>query len=198
MIPVLKLPLHFDATSMQADVARFSSDEWTPHFNTQYYEGDWSGVALRAPEGAHVALALYPDPTKKTYVATPAMERCPSVKSALSSFECETESVRFLRLGPGGTILRHRDYCLSVEDGVARVHVPVKTTRDVEFYLDDNRVDMKEGEAWYLNFNLYHSVVNNGPHERVHLVIDCVVNDWFRSFFGEEIKSSSFDQVIDS
>jgi hypothetical protein len=33
---------------------------------------------------------------------------------------------------------------------------------------------MNEGEAWYLNFNLYHSVENNGRDERVHLVIDCV------------------------
>ena len=37
---------------------------------------------------------------------------------------------------------------------------------------------MGEGEAWYLNLNLRHSVVNSGPTPRVHLVIDCVVDDW--------------------
>ena len=31
-----------------------------------YYDGLWSGVALRTTEGAHVP--LYPDPTKNTYV----------------------------------------------------------------------------------------------------------------------------------
>ena len=44
---------------------------------------------------------------------------------------------------------------------------------------------MNEGEAWYLKFNLKHSVRNNGAAERVHLVVDCVANDWLRSFFPE-------------
>ena len=43
---------------------------------------------------------------------------------------------------------------------------------------------MSEGEAWYLNFNLPHSVENNGERARVHLVIDCLVNDWMRNFFS--------------
>ena len=183
MIPVLKLPLRFNAEEIRADLAAFSPAEWTPHFNKQYYEGDWSGLALRAPEDSHPALTLYPDPTKEGYVDTAAMQKCPAVQKAVSTFECATESVRFLRLGPGATIRRHRDHKLSLEDGFARVHVPIKTTPDVEFYLDGNRIDMNEGEAWYLNFNLYHSVANKGSHERIHLVIDCVVNDWFRSFF---------------
>jgi hypothetical protein len=37
---------------------------------------------------------------------------------------------------------------------------------------------MKEGECWYLNFNLPHRVKNSGTADRIHLVIDCVVNDW--------------------
>lgn len=182
MISVLKLPIEFDAGALRRDVENLSPDAWEPHFNKQYYEGDWSGIALRAPEDAHVA--LYPDPTKETYVDTDAMSLCPSVTDVLSVFECKTDSVRFLRLGPGDRILRHRDYKLSVEDGLARVHVPIKTSPSVEFYLDGNRIEMGEGEAWYLNFNLYHSVENHGVDERIHLVIDCIVNDWFRNFFA--------------
>jgi quercetin dioxygenase-like cupin family protein len=73
-----------------------------------------------------------------------------------------------------------------MEDGVARVHIPIKTSADVDFYLDRERIEMNEGEAWYLNFNLKHSVRNTGGAERVHLVVDCVVNDWLRSFFPED------------
>jgi len=43
---------------------------------------------------------------------------------------------------------------------------------------------MGPGEAWYLNFDLVHRVENNGAEERVHLVIDCVVNDWLAGFFA--------------
>ena len=183
MISKLRLPFEFDPHVLGRDVGQLSGDDWIPHFNTQYYEGDWSGVALRAAAGAHVG--LYPDPTSESYVDTPQLEKCPSVRAVLSEFKCETESVRYLRLGPGARILRHRDYMLSVDDGLARVHVPIKTSPHVEFYLDDERIEMNEGEAWYLNFNLYHSVENKGNDERVHLVIDCIVNDWFRGFFSK-------------
>lgn len=181
MTSTLKLPLAFDVRPIQHELSAFHKDDWEPHFNKQYYEGDWSGIALRAAADAHVA--LYPDPSVERYVDTAALSRCPSVNDVLGQFKCETESVRFLRLGPGAEILEHRDYKLSFEDGVARVHVPVKTTSGVEFLLDGNRVEMAEGEAWYLNFNLRHSVKNNGSSERVHLVIDCIVNDWFEDFF---------------
>lgn len=181
MISALKLPFSFEVHSVCRDLDALAPDEWTPHFNKQYYEGDWSGVALRAPAGAHVS--LYPDPTVETYVDTDALERCQSVREILKEFECETDSVRFLRLGPGASIREHRDYRLSVEDGLARIHVPIKTSDAVEFYLDGKRVEMKEGEAWYLNFNLPHRVENKSSDERIHLVIDCVANEWLRSFF---------------
>ena len=182
MIATLKLPLSFDLQALKRDLQNLAPEDWTPHFNTQYYEGDWSGVPLRAPANAHVS--LYPDPTAEEYVDTEVIVRCPSVSDALEKFECETESVRFLRLGAGAVIREHRDYKLSVEDGIARVHIPIKTSPDVEFYLDGTRLEMKEGEAWYLNFNLPHSVRNNSLDERIHLVIDCIVNDWFRELFA--------------
>ena len=40
---------------------------------------------------------------------------------------------------------------------------------------------MAEGEAWYLDLNRRHSVVNNGSSSRIHLVVDCVVDHWLRS-----------------
>jgi hypothetical protein len=182
MTATLKLPFSFSVDALKRDLDNLAPEEWTPHFNTQYYEGDWSGIALRAAANAHVA--LYPEPTAETYVDTPTMARCPSVIEVLDKFECETESVRFLRLGAGAVIREHRDHKLSVEDGIARVHIPIKTSPGVEFYLDGKRIEMQEGEAWYLNFNLIHSVRNTTPDERIHLVIDCIVNDWFLGFFG--------------
>jgi hypothetical protein len=185
MIPVLKLPFSFDPKALQADLDRFAPADWTPHFNKGYYEGDWSGIALRASKDALVD--LYPDPTAAAYVDTEMLARCAYVPDVLGAFKCEMESARFLRLGPGDQILEHRDYKLSFEDGVARVHIPVKTSPDVEFYLDGQLVSMAEGEAWYLNFNLKHRVINNGPNERVHLVVDCIVNDWLTGFFRRQV-----------
>lgn len=155
--------------------------DWTPHFNTHNYEGDWSGVALRTSHNARVA--LYPDPTATVFENTDSMLRCNYVPQVLDAFQCGMRAVRFLRLGAGAAIREHRDYDLSFEDGTARIHIPVKTSSEVQFALDGHRVEMSEGEAWYLNFNLPHSVKNSGDEPRIHLVIDCVVNDWLGRFF---------------
>ena len=63
MISTLKLPFQFDASRLKSDLRRFAPEDWTPHFNTQYYEGDWSGIALRAAKNSNVE--LYPDQDKK-------------------------------------------------------------------------------------------------------------------------------------
>lgn len=184
MISTLKFPFAFDAERLKNDLRKFASGDWTPHFNTGYYEGDWSGIALRAAKDAH--MQLYPDPSATEYADTEMLARCSYVPEVLSAFKCETESARFLRLTAGSTIREHRDHKLGFEDGVVRVHIPMQTNAQVEFFLDGKPVEMKEGEAWYLNFNLKHSVVNRSAEDRVHLVIDCILNDWLREFFPTE------------
>jgi hypothetical protein len=176
-----KLPFTFDIARLRQDASLFTPHEWTPHFNTGNYQGDWSVVPLRAPKGAH--LAIYPDPTAKEFCETEMMARCVYVPEILREFACETTSARFLKLGAGAFIRRHRDYQLGLEDGEVRLHIPAYTNPQVEFLLDDKRVEMQPGETWYLNVNLFHSVSNNSPQDRIHLVIDCIVNDWLRAFF---------------
>jgi hypothetical protein len=69
-----------------------------------------------------------------------------------------------------------------------RLHIPVFTNKDVWFYIDDVAIQMKEGECWYMNANLRHRVSNNGSTDRIHLVIDCIVNDWMKEKFRQSEK----------
>jgi hypothetical protein len=181
MIPTLKFPFSFDPVRLKSDLRKFAAGDWTPHFNTGYYEGDWSGIALRAAKDAHVQ--LYPDPSASIYEDTKMLARCAYIPEVLSAFECNIETARFLRLTAGSTIREHRDHKLGFEDGFVRIHVPVQTNPQVEFFLDDVLLQMNEGEAWYLNFNLKHRVANRSAEDRVHLVIDCILNDWLGKFF---------------
>jgi len=171
------LPLRFDPLGLRADLDGLDPHDWVPHFNTGIYAGDWSGVALRSVGG--ISDRLYPDPTAgERFAATSIMDRCPHARAAVDSFPCPLLAVRFLRLGAGSTIREHRDFNLGVEDGEVRLHVPVTTNPQVEFLLDGAAIDMGLGEVWYLDLNLRHAVANRGPTARVHLVIDCVVDDW--------------------
>ena len=165
------LPLRFNPAGL-------APQEWVAHFNTDYYQGDWSGVALRSAGGA--PLALYPDPAAAAadWGDTDALRASQALAAAVARFQCDLQSVRLLRLGPGASIREHSDYRLGHEDGEVRVHVPITTSAEVEFLHDGQRVEMAPGEAWYLDLNLPHSVANRGSEPRVHLVVDCVVNDW--------------------
>lgn len=184
MISTLKFPFGFNAAELKNDLRNFAPEDWTAHFNTQYYEGDWSGIALRAAKDAPVE--LYPDPTASSYTDTEMLARCAYLPEVLAAFKCEIETARLLRLTVGSNIREHRDYKLGFEDGVVRIHIPMQTNPKVEFYLGGEFVQMSEGEAWYLNFNLKHSVKNGGAEDRIHLVIDCILNDWLREFFPSD------------
>ena len=179
----LKFPFVFDAGRLQDDVERFANEEWTRHFNIHTYEGEWSVIPLRSLKGSDLPIA--PDPfAKQEYFETEMMSRCCYVPQVLKAFKCELNTVRFLKLAAGATIKRHRDYRLGFEDGFIRVHIPILTNSEVDFVLNDQHLTLKEGETWYLNVNYHHSVSNRGLSDRIHLVLDCIVNDWVSEFFS--------------
>ena len=180
MLSCLKLPLTFNPRDLEADLNQISSEEWVKHFNDRSYEGEWSGVALRAVEGN--SKQIYSDPGKEEILTdTPVLARCPSFRRLLMELECPVKSARLLKLAPGARILEHRDYNLGLEDGRVRLHIPITTSPLVDFYLNGERIVMEPGECWYINANLPHRVDNRSNADRVHLVIDCLVDDWFRS-----------------
>jgi hypothetical protein len=173
----VKLPFQFDAALLRTDLAKVADDEWIRHFNQQYYEGNWSVASLRSVGGR--TKQIYPDPhSTEDYQDTEILARCAYIREVLSRIECKTEAVRFMLLGAGARILEHRDYFMGFDDGCIRLHVPVVTNDRVEFYLDNELIEMHEGELWYLDFYRKHRVENNGNDDRIHLVIDCKVNDW--------------------
>ncbi len=181
-----QLPFTFDASQMQKEVLQFTETEWIDHFNTGYYSGNWSAIPLRSVNGDPAR--IFPDPTGNgVYMDTPNLHRCTYITSILNTLLCDKIDVRLMRLKAGSVIKRHRDYDLEIEDGEIRLHVPVFTNPDLEFYLNDERVVLNEGECWYLNFNLFHSVNNKGTTDRIHLVIDCKVNDWIRALFQKRV-----------
>lgn len=180
-VPHLKLPLVFDRVRLRQDLDGLRDGDWSPHFNQRQYEGEWSGVPLRSTPRAHVP--LYPDPTSNEFVDLPVLDRCPYLREVLAAFDCPLTFVRLLKLGPGSNIREHRDHCLSYEDGEVRIHIPVQTNPDVEFVVDGQALPLREGEAWYINFNLPHRIFNGSTTDRVHLVIDCRLNAWLDAMF---------------
>lgn len=180
MIDRLKLPFAFDPAGLQADLDRLSAEGWLPHFNRDRYAGDWSGLVLRGPVGG--GDSLYSG--GETFEDRPLLAHCPALRAVLATFQCPLRSVRLLRLGPGAVIREHRDYDLGPDQGEVRLHVPVRTHAAVDFRLRNRRVDMAEGEAWYLDLSQPHRVANRGERDRIHLVLDAVLDDWLRELIS--------------
>lgn len=188
MIKYARLNFEVDIKSLQSEVSSMmEAIEWSAHLNKSQYSGNWDVLALRSPGGnaKRIAADLL---NEREFANTPLMENFPSVEKFLENFHCPIMSVRFLNLKAGAIIKNHRDYDLYFEKGEARIHVPVFTNPQVEFYIDEERIEMKEGECWYINANKLHRVSNLGSADRIHLVIDCAVNNWLKSVFDKAEK----------
>jgi hypothetical protein len=177
----LQLPFACDPDLLVDDLRRLTSVEWISHFVKQNYEGDWSVIPLRGKTGAaHPVMMIYSDPTCQSFDDTPMLKTCRYFREVLDKFACPLRAVRLMRLTRGSVIREHADLDLSVEEGTARIHIPVTTNEHVEFYLNKSRVVMPVGTVWYLRLSDPHSVHNKGDTDRVHMVIDASVNDWMR------------------
>ena len=174
-----KLPLTFDASTLKSDLTQVSPSDWISHFNVSYHNGGWSGAALRTHSGS--GSKIYSGKAMNEYSDASLLDRCPNLCNAISEFKCDLSSVRLLKLAPGLSIQEHVDYQLGPEYGSVRLHIPVVTNPGVEFYLDGKLLTLDEGECWYIDFSLPHRVNNLGDTDRIHLVLDCQVNDWIRS-----------------
>jgi hypothetical protein len=183
IIKYLKLPFVFNAGLLQQEVDALSTLQWLPHYQVKHYEGEWTAIPLRSMGGKADDIIISPT-DNRDYRDTVFLDNSPYLKKVLQSFQCPLQAVRLLKLHAGSNIKEHRDAELNFENGEIRLHIPVRTHADVDFFLDKERLTLQEGECWYMNFNLLHAINNNSPINRVHLVIDAVVNDWVTGIFN--------------
>jgi hypothetical protein len=194
----LRLPYLFDVGLLQRDLETCLAMDWAKHVNTRDYSGEWTGIALRSDSGE--ASDIVAHPTVHGYRDTALFDRCEYFRHVLQQFECDTEAVRLLRLSAGSRINEHRDRGESYASGAFRLHVPIHTNPQVVFHIAGCILPMKNGECWYTNVDLPHSVANESAFDRIHLVVDCTRNSWsdelFRSAgydFAEEARQRRVD-----
>jgi hypothetical protein len=177
----VRLPMTFDKFRMQAGVARLARTDWIEHFGTDHYRGSWSVVPLRAPAHARDPIQMiFVDPACEQFADTTVLDGQPYFREILRAFQCPIESVRLMRLAPASEIKEHCDRDAALERGRARIHIPVVTNPQTSFYLNGSKVPMREGESWYLRLCDPHAARNDGSDDRIHLVIDAIVDAWLR------------------
>jgi Aspartyl/Asparaginyl beta-hydroxylase len=189
IIKLAQLKQRFDVIQMQREVNSLESELWKPHYNLNHYEGIWTTLQLRSINGNienNISIQGSSLQQNMRYENTVLFEKCPYLQAVVNFFKCKKMSVRLMNLSVGAIIKEHTDYDMNFEKGEARFHIPVFTNPDVSFFIEDEKISMNEGECWYLNLSLKHRVDNSGRTNRIHLVVDCKVNDWLRNLLLAE------------
>ena len=179
-----KLPFKFDPEQLKADLHVIPKDAWHSHFNSLHYKWGWSAVPLVSAKGSASDAEIG---WGNDFAPTPILASCPYFQDVLAQFKCSLLRVRLLRLESGANIKEHVDR-IDKDSSWTRIHIPIITHEDVLFIVNGERVQMLPGESWYLETALPHKLENNSPVYRVHLVVDCKINDFINDLYGFELQ----------
>lgn len=174
-----KLPIYFDTEPLQEELKRISADLWQP-FLSNHTATYWKGVAFRSSDATPTTLT-----TGKVYFDSPLMEELPSFRKVIKFFQCDLKRVRLSKLEPGGIIGKHTDILPGEKISEVRMQLPIVTNKRALFTIENSQVRMRSGELWYLDVSKEHSVENNGTQPRIHLIIDCEINEWVKKQIPE-------------
>jgi hypothetical protein len=120
----------------------------------------WPSVDVTREAGwdslSHAALPLMNDIIEKSYPPGGTVIRAMAAK-----------------LLAGQKIIKHWDKHPSFHCG-HRIHVPITTNPRVRFMIDGQPYRFKVGEAYELNNQLFHSVMNKGKEDRITFIFDYV------------------------
>ena len=175
--------------------------EFTNHYSNYNDKGSWSALSLRGyrPDPTFITKPI--EMNKKWKAENPGSLNWqiedtslrglfPEVEVLLNQLPGEKHRIRFMKLKPkGGELRRHTDLVdpdQGLADGkLARIHFPIVTNDKVEFQNWDwngkgNPINMKVGEAWYLDVRKPHRAVNGGKSQRIHMVVDVESNEELR------------------
>ena len=198
--PLMKELALEPCTEDLSSAAEFLDDLDFTKVKTKYTKGnDWTAISLYG-YGSKITDILKPGVLKSSvnideqlqwtslHEATPLNP----VFKILENLPCKYERVRFMKLEAGKIIGKHSDKIdkdLGFDDGqIIRIHVPIRTNDDVVFSLFESprakvahEYNLKTGHYYYTDVTKPHAVRNMSEVDRIHLVVDCYVNDSLRT-----------------
>jgi hypothetical protein len=159
-----RLPFRFDAARLAEEALSFPPEAWRAH--PSGYEGNTALILVSAHGGQNDDLTGPMQPTGH-------LAKAPYFRQVMAAFDTVVGRSRLMRLAPGATVSEHTDINYYWRSHF-RIHVPIVTHPDVQFYCRGKPVHMAAGEAWTFDNWLMHKVINPTAVTRIHLVIDTV------------------------
>ena len=167
---------------------------------TKYAKTGWDALSLHG-YGKHPLDILKPGvlkskvkiDTKLQYTTLINLEEMKPILEILDKLPCSYERVRFMKLAKGKVIGKHSDKIdKDIDSGkIIRIHIPIRTNKNVIFTLYENTKDkkglehnLKIGHFYYTDVSKPHAVRNTSKEDRIHLVVDCKANSALRTLIA--------------
>ena len=163
--PFLKLPIRFDAETLEAEVRALPPSAWVPHAT-----GFPGNEAVRLVTVGGQPTDAFEGPMRPT----PNLTECPYIQQVMAELGGVWGRSRLMGLGVGAEVPEHVDSHYHWRTHL-RIHVPVITNPEVAFTCGGETIHMAPGECWLFDSFRWHEVHNRGHERRVHLVLDTVV-----------------------
>jgi hypothetical protein len=165
--PFIKLPIQFDAETLEREVRALPDSSWVPHPT-----GFVGNEAVRL-----VTVNGQPrDDFEGPMRPAADLARLPYVQQVMAELDGVWSRSRLMGLGPGAEVPEHVDSHYHWRTHI-RIHVPVITNPKVLFTCGGETIHMAAGECWLFDSFRFHRVENNWTERRVHLVLDTVMTD---------------------
>lgn len=190
--PFIRLPFSFDANRLKQELAVFEDSVWMEHPNRINGNSAIPLISLNGEDNNGFSGQMQP---------TTHLARCDYVKQVMASFGEVLARSRFMKLAAGEEVTEHVDFNYHWYDRV-RIHIPITTYPDVQFYCGDQQIHMQAGECWIFDSWRRHKVLNNSQFDRTHLVIDLAGSSRFwntverMSAFASDFRSAEFEAQV--
>lgn len=189
------LALRFEPRLLGADLSVLRGQRWRPE---QPFDAtgpadplthDWTALALRSQGGDPVRTDPG-GPGLEDFADTKILARTPYLREVLRRIPCDLRSARLLALAPNGVVAEHTDPHHGFDVGQVRLHVPIVTNPAAKLVIDGVRHHWPVGQLWYGDFSRPHSLYNEGTTTRIHLVVDCLVNQAILSLLPSSFRDA--------
>jgi quercetin dioxygenase-like cupin family protein len=184
--PFIKLPIQFDAETLEREVRALPPSSWVPH--PDKFPGN-EAVRLVTVNGQ--ATDNFEGPMR------PAadLEQLPYVRQVMGAIGGVWSRSRLMGLGPGAQVPVHVDARYHWRTHL-RIHIPIITDPKVLFTCGDETIHMAAGECWLFDSFRWHRVENNWTERRVHLVLDTVMTPQLRALVDAARRGAATQSVV--
>ena len=170
--PFLCLGIHPDFVNLLTETLRFDKNDW------ENYKGRKNTGGVASAYSDTIPLIYSPNHKSKELVYHDHFETFADYIDSVVQIATMVLGVvsphqaMLTRLRAGMEIGRHKDKG-ELTSRTHRIHVPIVTNESCIFTIEEESRHLRAGEIWMIdNVDRFHSVINGGQENRIHLIID--------------------------